>query len=160
VRRVHAELAVRGHRVSPQRVWRLMKATGPQGRHPRAWRKTTTAAQRPLDAPDLIRQDFTAEKPTTRWCGETTSIKTVNGWVCTVIDPHSRTVVEHALADHQRTSLLTEAPAAALATRNPPNGVMFPSDRGCQHTSHESANSCALNGVRRFLGRRATSLLQ
>lgn len=158
VRRVHAELIVQGHRVSPKRVWRLMKAAGLQGRHPRAWRKTTIAGQRPVDAPDVIGQDFTAEQPNTRWCGDITYIKTVDGWVytATVIDLHSRKVVGHAVADHQKTSLVTEALAAALATRKPPDGVIFHSDRGCQYTSNEFANFCALNGVRRSMGRRAT----
>ena len=36
VRRVWAELVVRGHRVARKRVWRLMRAAGLQGRHPRA----------------------------------------------------------------------------------------------------------------------------
>lgn len=42
-----------------------MKAAGLQGRHPRAWRRTTVAGVRPVDAPDLIGQDFTAEQPDT-----------------------------------------------------------------------------------------------
>ena len=64
VRRVWAELVVRGVRVARKRVWRLMRAAGLQGRHPRAWRKTTIAGQRPIDAPDLIGRDFTAVRPT------------------------------------------------------------------------------------------------
>jgi putative transposase len=69
VRRVWAELVVRGLRVARKRVWRLMRAAGLQGRHPRAWKRTTVAGQRPIDAPDLIGQDFTAAQPDTRWCG-------------------------------------------------------------------------------------------
>jgi len=69
VRRVWAELVVRGVRVARKRVWRLMRAAGLQGRHPRAWKRTTSAGQRPIDAPDLIGQDFTAARPDTRWCG-------------------------------------------------------------------------------------------
>ena len=61
VRRVWAELVVRGVRVARKRVWRLMRAAGLRGRHPRAWKRTTVAGQRPIDAPDLIGQDFTAE---------------------------------------------------------------------------------------------------
>jgi putative transposase len=158
VRRVHAELVVQGHRVPTKRVWRLMKAAGLQGRHPRAWKKTTTAGERPVDAPDLIGQDFTAEQPNTRWCGDITYIKTVDGWVytATVIDLHSRKIVGYAVADHMRTSLITEALAAALVTRRPSRGVIFHSDRGCQYTSKEFAGFCALNGVRRSMGRRAT----
>jgi len=130
VRRVWAELVVLGHRVSAKRVWRLMKAAGLQGRHPRAWKKTTTAGLRPIDAPDLIGQDFTAEQPDTRWCGDITYIKTVDGWVytATVIDLNSRKVVGYAVADHMRTSLIVEALAAALVTRKPPSGVVFHSD--------------------------------
>ena len=72
VRRVWAELVVRGVRVARKRVWRLMRAAGLRGRHPRAWKRTTVAGQRPIDAPDLIGQDSTAEQPDTRWCGDIT----------------------------------------------------------------------------------------
>jgi transposase InsO family protein len=158
VRRVWAELVVLGHRLSPKRVWRLMKAAGLQGRHPKAWKKTTTAGARAVDAPDLIGQDFTAEQPDTRWCGDITYIKTVDGWVytATVIDLHSRKIVGYAVADHMRTSLIIEALTAALVTRKPPKGVIFHSDRGCQYTSKEFADFCTVNGVRRSMGRRAT----
>jgi transposase InsO family protein len=158
VRRVWAELAARGVRVSAKRVWRLMKAAGLRGRHPRAWRKTTIAGQQPVDAPDLIGQDFTAAAPDTRWCGDITYVRTVDGWVytATVIDLYSRKVVGYAVADHLRTSLIIEALAAALLTRKPPKEVIFHSDRGCQYTSKEFADFCAANGVRRSMGRRAT----
>jgi putative transposase len=158
VRRIHAELAARRIQVGPKRVWRLMRAAGLRGRHPRAWKKTTTAGQRPVDAPDLIGQDFTAEAPNTRWCGDITYIRTVQGLVytATVLDVHSRKVVGYAVADHMRTSLIIEALAAALFTRTPPEGVIFHSDRGCQYTSKEFADFCAINGVRRSMGRRAT----
>jgi putative transposase len=72
VRRIWAELVVRGVRTGRKRVWRLMRAAGLQGRHPRAWKRTTIAGQRPIDAPDLIGQDFTAADPDTRWVGDIT----------------------------------------------------------------------------------------
>jgi hypothetical protein len=134
VRRIWAELVVRGVRIGRKRVWRLMRAAGLQGRHPRAWKRTTIAGQRPVDAPDLIGQDFTAADPDTRWVGDITYVQTVDGWAytATVIDLHSRKVVGYAVADHLRTSLVIEALAAALATRKPAAGVIFHSDRGCQ----------------------------
>ena len=45
---------------------------------------------------------------------------------------------------------------SGLVTRRPPAGVIFHSDRGCQYTSKEFADFCAINGVRRSMGRRAT----
>src|SRR6476646_261064 len=80
-----------------------MQGAGLQGRHPRAWKKTTVAGLRPIDAPDLIGQDFAAEQPDTRWCGDITYVQTVDGWVytATVIDLHSRQVVDYAVAEHR-----------------------------------------------------------
>ena len=139
VRRIHAELAAQGHRVAPKRVWRLMKAAGLQGRHPRAWKKTTIHGQRPVPAPDLIGRDFTAKERDQRWCGDITYVKSWDGWVylATVIDLHSRRVVGWAVADHMRTELVTDALTMALTQRQPKGRVIFHSDRGTQYTSHD-----------------------
>lgn len=158
VRRVWAELVVLGWRVGRERVWRLMRDAGLQGRHPPRSRVTTIAGRRPIDAPDLLEQDFSAAVPDTRWCGDITAIATVDGWVylATVIDLHSRKIVGWAVDDHMRTRLVTDALGQALATRRPAAGVIFHSDRGCQYTAHDFAEFCAANGVRRSMGRRAT----
>lgn len=158
VRRMHAELAAAGHRVARKRVWRLMQAAGLQGRHPRAWKKTTTAGQHPVPAPDLIAPSFTAAKANEKWCGDITYIKTWDGWayIATVIDLHSRALVGWAAADHMRTSLITDALDMAIAHRHPPKGVVFHSDRGTQYTSHEFDKYCKNNNIRRSLGRTGT----
>ena len=149
VRRIHAELAAQGHRVAPKRVWRLMKAAGLQGRHPRAWKKTTIHGQRPVPAPDLIGRDFTARKRDQRWCGDITYIKSWDGWVylATVIDLHSRRVVGWAVADHMRTELVTDALAMALRQRRPKGRVIFHSDRGTQGGFNWSSQHLDHGGV-------------
>src|SRR5450759_2449295 len=70
VRRVRAGLAALGHLLSHKRVWRLMRAAGLQGRHPKAWKRTTVHGDHPVTAPDLIKRDFTAGSPNRRWCGD------------------------------------------------------------------------------------------
>ena len=154
VRRVWAELRARGYRVAKKRVWKLMKAAGLRGRHPKAWKKTTLAAARPVGAPDLIGRDFTAGAPNQKWCGDITYVKTWTGWayVATVIDLYSRRIIGHAVADHMRTDLVTDALTMAL-TRRPAPGVIFHSDRGSQYTSATFAAFCAANNIRRSLGR-------
>ncbi len=155
VRRIRADLAAAGHRVSHKRVYRLMRAAGLHGRHPKAFKTTTIHGQAPLGAPDLIRRDFTAAAPNTRWCGDITYIRTWDGWayLATVIDLHSRAVVGWALDDHMRTSLVTDALQMAITHRRPGAGVIFHTDRGCQYTSAEFARFCTANGVNRSLGR-------
>ena len=155
VRRVRHELLARGYRPAHKRVHRLMRAAGLAGRHPRAWRRTTIGALRPVPAPDLIGRDFTAATPGTRWCGDITYIKTWDGWafLATVIDLYSRAVVGWAIADHMRTDLVIDALTMAVQTRKPAPGVIFHSDRGCQYTSEQFAAFCAEHNIRRSLGR-------
>ena len=155
VRRLRAALAVLGHQVSHKRVWRLMRAAGLRGRHPKAWRRTTIGADRPVPAPDLIGRQFTAGAVNQKWCGDVTYVKTWTGWayLATVIDVHSRRVVGWAIADHMRTSLVTDALDMAITARRPPAGVIFHSDRGSQYTSGEFDAYCRRKGIRRSLGR-------
>jgi transposase InsO family protein len=155
VRRMRAELAARGHRLSHKRVWRLMKAAGLRGRHPRAWRRTTIGGDAPVSAPDLIGRDFHAKAPNQKWCGDITYVKTWDGWayLATVIDLHSRQVIGWAIANHMRTELVTAALDMAIANRRPPAGVIFHSDRGAQYTSAALDTYCKRNHIRRSLGR-------
>lgn len=155
VRRVRAGLAVAGHRVSHKRVHRLMRAADLQGRHPRAWKRTTVAGERPVPAPDLIGRDFTAQEANTGWCGDITYVKTWEGWayLATVIDLHSRALVGWAIDDHMRTDLVTDALDMAIRNRRPAAGVIFHSDRGTQYTSNEFDTYCRDNNIRRSLGR-------
>lgn len=154
-RRVRAELAACGHRVSLERVHRLMKAAGLQGRHPKAWKRTTVPGERPVPAPDLLGRDFTADEPNTSWCGDITYIRTWKGWayLATVIDLHSRKVVGWAVDDHMRTSLVTDAVAMAVTHRASTGPVIFHSDRGAQYTSREMVKFCRSNNIRRSMGR-------
>jgi putative transposase len=155
VRRMRAGLAALGHLMSHKRVHRLMRAAGLQGRHPKAWKRTTIGADKPVPAPDLIGRDFTAACPDTKWCGDITYIKTWDGWayLATVIDLYSRKVIGWAVATHMRTGLVIAALDMALAARKPPAGVIFHSDRGCQYTSSVFDEYCAKNDIRRSLGR-------
>jgi transposase InsO family protein len=137
--RVHAALAIQGRRHSRKRVARLMREHGLQGRAAKRWRKTTIPDPAAAARADRIRRDFSADasKVNTRWCGDITYIATWEGWLylATVIDIASRRVVGHALADHLRTELISDALSNAVAARDPEPGVIFHSDRGCQYTS-------------------------
>ena len=155
VRRVYAALVAAGHRLSRKRVWRLMKAAGLQGRHPKAWKRTTVHGEQPVSAPDLIGRDFVAAAPGQKWCGDITYIKCWDGWayLATVIDLYSRALIGWAIGDHMRTDLVTDALDMAIANRRPTPGVIFHSDRGSQYTSGEFADYCNRHNMRRSLGR-------
>lgn len=155
VRRIWAHLTAAGWRIARKRVYRLMQAAGLKGRHPRAWKRTTVAGDRPLSAPDLIGREFTAAGPNLAWCGDITYVKTWDGWayLATVIDLHSRALVGWALDTHMQTSLVTDALTMAMTNRRPAGPVIFHSDRGTQYTSGNFAEYCRKNNINRSMGR-------
>jgi transposase InsO family protein len=141
--RVHAQLARDGRCHGRKRIARIMRSAGLRGRAAKRWKRTTIADPAAAARADKVRRDFTANAANlnARWCGDITYIPTWEGWLylATVIDIASRRVVGYAMADHLRTSLVADALANAVATRDPAPGVIFHSDRGCQYTSAQFA---------------------
>jgi putative transposase len=154
-RRVAAELNRRGHPASVGLVADLMRELGLVACQPRAYKITTIAGKDPVDSPDLIEGEFTAPEPGQRLVGDITYLRTGEGWLylATVIDLATRMVVGWQLAEHMRTSLVTDALAMAITGGHAPAGVIFHSDRGCQYTSHEFARFCGDNQIQASVGR-------
>ena len=158
-RRVHADLARRGEHADPETIRSIMREENLVACQPRPWRPTTTVAGDTASTPDLLLRDFTAAAPATKLVGDITYIPTWQGWLylATVLDCFSKKVVGYAMAEHMRTSLVTDA--LAMASRNitiAPGITIFHSDRGCQYTSGEFAAFTDKLGLRRSLGRTGT----
>jgi len=154
-RRIAAELNREGRRASVGLVADLMRELGLRACQPRAYKRTTVPGDEPVTSPDLLARDFTAPEPGQRLVGDITYLRTGEGWLylATVIDLATRMVVGWQLAEHLRTSLVTDALAMAIAAGHAPPGAVFHSDRGCQYTSAESATFCADKGLSTSVGR-------
>jgi transposase InsO family protein len=119
------------------------------------WRKTTVPDPTAEAAKDLIQRHFGPwAEIDRRYVGDITYVMTWEGWayLATVIDLASHRVVGWALADHMRTELVEEALEMAFVTRQPPPGTIFHSDRGCQYTSKDSAQSARAIGMALSVG--------
>ena len=158
-RRVHADL-VRHQVVADDETIRLiMRDLGLIACQPRPWRPTTTVAGDVATTPDLLQRDFTAAEPGTKLVGDITYIRTWQGWLylATVLDCCTKKVVGYAMADHMRTSLVTDALAMAAGNITiRPKVTIFHSDRGCQYTSEEFAEFSNNLDLRRSMGRTGT----
>jgi putative transposase len=154
-RRVAAALNREGHPASVGLVADLMRQRGLRACQPRAYKRTTTPGEQPLSSPDRLERDFEATRPGQRLVGDITYLKTGEGWLylATVIDLATRMVVGWQLADHLRTSLVTDALAMAVTGGHASAGTIFHSDRGCQYTSADFHRFCAANGVLPSVGR-------
>ena len=105
-----------GTRASVGLVAELMRELGLLACQPRGYKRTTIAGEEPVETPDLIGREFTASAPGQRLVGDITYLRTGEGWLylATVIDLATRMVVGWQLAEHMRTSLVTDALAMAI----------------------------------------------
>ena len=158
-RRVHAHLARLGEHADPETIRLLMRELGLVPCQPRPWRPTTTVAGDGASTPDLVLRDFTCQTPASKLVGDITYIRTWEGWLylATVLDCATKQVIGYAMAEHLRTSLITDALAMASRRVAIRRGItIFHSDRGCQYTSAEFAQFADGLGIRRSLGRTGT----
>jgi putative transposase len=154
-RRVARALNRDGHPASVGLVADLMRELGLRACQPRAYKRTTLPGEQPVDCPDRIERDFTAPAPGQRLVGDITYPRTGQGWLylATVIDLATRMVVGWQMAEHMRTSLVTDALDMAIAGGHAPSGAIFHSNRGAQYRSREFDGFCANNGLLASVGR-------
>ena len=155
--RIRAQLRREGIRSGPRRIGRLMRERGLEGRCRRRSRRTTIPDPEARPVSDLLRRSFDGEQlPLNQaWVGDVSYVRTWEGWLylATVIDLASRRVVGWAMAEHMRAELACEALEMAVASRRPPPGLIFHSDRGSQYTSAAFRALLERHGIRQSLSR-------
>lgn len=155
-RRIHADLACEGTECSPELVRQIMRDEGLVPCQPRPFRVTTQPDEEAAQGmPDLVKRDFTADRPGIKFVGDITYIHTWQGFVylATVIDCYSKKVVGWSIADHMRTELVEDALKNAAATTQIAPGAVFHSDRGSVYTSGDYRALIKRLGMRSSMGR-------
>lgn len=157
-RRVHADLCAWGYPCDLGVVRSIMRDLGLVACQPRPYKRTTEQGQDPHPVVDLVKRDFTAAAPGDKLVGDITYVRTWAGWVylATVIDCYTKMIIGYALADHMRTSLVTDALTMAIRHGRTHTNSVFHSDRGTQYTSHEFAEFCTTHHITRSMGRTGT----
>lgn len=154
-RRIHADLVDEGSECSPELVRHIMRDEGLIACQPRPFRSTTDADVEALSIPDLVKRDFTADRPGVKFVGDITYIHTWQGfiYVATVIDCFSKKVVGWSIADHMRTELVEDALRKAALTTVIEADAIFHSDRGSVYTSAVYRAFLRRLGMRSSMGR-------
>ena len=140
--RVWHQLQREGEQVGRDHVARLMRQEGIRGakRRGKPWR-TTIADRKAQKRPDLVKRDFTADRPDRLWVGDLTYLRTWEGRVyfAFLIDVFSRMIVGWQIATHMRTDLVLDALRMALGTRRPGAdiGLVQHTDQGSQYTAED-----------------------
>ena len=147
--RMTHELRDQGLRVGRRRTARLMRENGLRARQPRRFRRTTDSLHAFPVAPNLLDQDFSAERPNEKWGADISTIWTQEGWLylAVVIDLYARRVVGWAVSDRLHKELALAALHRAPAVRRPATGLIHHSDRGSQYCSIEYQATLRKHGL-------------
>ena len=147
--RMTRELQDEGLAVGRRRTARLMRENGLRARQRRRFKRTTDSLHAFPVAPNLIDQDFSAERPDEKWGADISYVWTREGWLylAVVIDLFARRVVGWAASDRLHKELALAALGRALAVRRPQAGLTHHSDRGSQYCSTDYQAELRKHGI-------------
>lgn len=157
-----------GWKVSEKTVADSMRRQGLVARRIKRRNGLTRQDKTAAKFPDLLKRDFTAERPNARWVGDMTEVPTgPDGkgpklYLATVIDLYSRRLLGAATGLHPDAELACAAIKMAVATRGGRDAiwraeedqrVIFHSDRGSTYTANAFTKLCRQLGIRQSMGR-------
>jgi putative transposase len=135
--RMTRELQDDGLNVGRRRTARLMRENGLKARQTRRFKRTTDSHHAFPVAPNLLEQNFSAERPNQKWAADISYVWTCEGWLylAVILDLFARRVVGWAVSDRLHRELALEALHKAVAVRRPSVGLIHHTDRGSQYCS-------------------------
>lgn len=149
-------LSRQGYRISRRRIGLLMKQAGLFCKTKRKFKATTNSRHNNPVAQNILKREFTVEKPNQVWVGDITYIWTNEGWLylATVIDLFSRRIVGWSMSNRMTVDLVNDAFLAAMWLRKPGKGLLWHTDRGSQYASTSHRQLLKEHGVIQSMSRK------
>jgi len=156
IRRVKARLEKENIICGKNRVARLMRENGIFSRLRRKYKATTNSNHSYPVAPNLLNQNFTADKPNEKWVGDITYIPTDEGWLymAGIEDLFQRKVTGWAFSSRITKELTIAALEQAVGKECPQTGLIFHSDRGSQYAAYDYQDTLRKYGIIQSMSRK------
>lgn len=118
-------------------VAKVMQQLQLRARNGRAFRYSQYSHSNVRVSENVLRRQFVATKPNTKWVTDITYIRFKGQWhyLATVMDLYSRAIVGWAFDNHMTEELITRALNMAISRRDIEQGLIIHSDRGVQYRS-------------------------
>jgi putative transposase len=128
----------------------------------RVRQETQTNGKRPGPSShdDLVRRDFTADRPNQLWLTDITEHPTGEGklYLCAIKDVYSNRIVGYSISDRMKSDLAVDALASAVARRGADvAGCIVHSDRGSQFRSRRFLRELARHDLAGSMGKVASA---
>ena len=145
-------LKSKGFKISEKRVSKIMRKTGLRSITVKKFNHCTSDKQdNTREYPNLLEQNFIAEKPGQKWVGDITYIYTIEtGWtyLAIVMDLFDLKVIGWHYSKKMDTNLVIKAFQKASKLRKLEQGLIFHSDRGSQYTAKEFEKLLETMGIK------------
>ena len=148
VRRMQLALSQHGIRAGIRRITRLMRENGWLHERKRRPKGLTKADPKAMKAENLIKQDFSAEKPFRKLLTDITQVQCADGklYISPILDCFNGEILSLCMANNMKKELCINTVTAA-AGRFPIRGAILHSDRGSQYTSEAFRRTLAAKGL-------------
>ncbi|MBR1483259.1 MAG: IS3 family transposase, partial [Ruminococcus sp.] len=105
---------------------------------------------------NLLKRDFFADIPNSKWVGDITYIRTDEGWLylATVKDLCTKKIVGYAFSERIDANLVVAALSMAYNRQKPDGDLIFHSDRGVQYASNKYREALAAFGITQSMSRK------
>ncbi len=155
--RITKELNAMGIGCSRNYVAAILHSAGLKGCNGRKFKYRPAIEARTNIAENLLKRNFTAERPNQKWTTDITYIWVNGQWLylAAVMDLFSRAVVGWALDTHMTDDLVCSALDMAFDNRDVSDNLIVHSDRGVQYRSNVYQKMLKENGCRISMNRTA-----
>lgn len=153
--RVHQALLKQGEYIGENRVARLMKQADLQGRVVKVTRRNPGLKRFVSDGKNLRLKAAEVTNINQQWVADVTYLKVNGKWryLAVIMDIFSRRILGWSLGVNRTTELTLSALKYALRKRNPPRGLIFHTDRGCEYTAYSFRDELIKYGMQVSLSR-------
>lgn len=136
-RRIRQAMKQQNEPISRVRTRRLMQQQNVSSKVKKKFKATTHSRHNLPVADNVLDRQFSVDQPNKVYVGDITYIATDEGWLylAVLIDLFSRAVVGWSMSERINASLVNDALAMAIGTREPSAGLLVHSDRGSQYAS-------------------------
>ena len=141
------------HIPSERTVYRVMEKVGLSHRPKRKPNGITKADKEAQKSDDLIKRDFTAERPLEKCITDMTEIKAADGklYVSAIFDCYDLTVLGLAMDTNMKAALCEQTLSNAVKAHPMLRGAILHSDRGSQYTSELYRKAIDKYGIRQSM---------
>jgi len=158
--KIHADLVEDGEDCSENRVARLMQGADIKSKLARKFVITTDSKNTLAPALDLLKRNFSVERPDKAWVSDTTFIPTREGWMylAVVLELFSRQVIGWAMSNRNNTELVQDALTMAIWRRGEVKDVIVHSDQGSTYASSDYQKQLENHQLRCSMSRKGECL--